>query len=279
MTLEELYKELRSSLSEADARYVLQKRTGITHAGLIGDSKQAIEPTILEQIQADLKQYNEGIPLSRLYGEREFWGMHFALSPNTLDPRPDTETLVEAVVKRFKENPPKSILDLGTGSGCILIALLCEFPEAKGVGIDLSEEALQTAKENAQKNYVGDRATFLQGNWTESIYESFDLVVSNPPYIAKSVIQNLDESVKNHDPILDLEGGEDGLQAYKEIFSDLFRVLNSGGRAFFEIGFDQEESTRRLSEESRFSVISTYADLAGHVRVLELMSLNSNGDK
>ncbi len=279
MTLEELYKEIRSTLSEADARYVLQKRANITHADLIASPEQVVEEAIVDQITSDIEKHRAGLPLSRLYGEREFWGMSFQLVEATLDPRPDTETLIEAVVKRYRAAPPKRILDLGTGTGCILVSLLSEFPEATGLGVDLSEQAVETAKLNAEKNHVGDRAVFSQGNWTESIHESFDLIVSNPPYIRANVIQNLDESVKKHDPILALEGGEDGLQAYKEIFSDLFRVLKPSGRAFFEIGFDQEESTRRLSEESRFSVISTYADLSGHIRVIEIAPKNDSGDK
>ncbi len=276
MTLQELYKQLRVSLSESDARYVLKKRTGLSHADMIANPGQSVDE---EPILNDLELYRQGIPLSRIYGEREFWGMRFELSDATLDPRSDTEALVEAVVARYKDNPPENILDLGTGTGCILIALLSEFPQAAGVGIDLSAEAIETAKINAQQNYVADRATFLQGNWAESLDESFDLVVSNPPYIAKKVIQNLDESVKNHDPTLALDGGEDGLQAYKEIFSQLFPLLKPGGRAFFEIGFDQEKSTRRLSEESRFSIISSYADIAGHTRVVELVPENISGDK
>lgn len=276
MILEKIYKELCAVMSEHDARYVIEKRTGLSHADMIVNPGREIDETA---IMADLEQHKRGIPLSRIYEEREFWGMNFRLSPATLDPRPDTETLIEAVVKRCKDNPPARILDLGTGTGCILIALLSEFPQATGVGIDLSEEAVQTAKYNAQQNHVAARAEFLQGNWTESIDESFDLVVSNPPYIPRKTIQNLDESVKNHDPILALEGGEDGLQAYKEIFSQLFHILKPGAHAFFEIGFDQEESTTRLSEESRFSVISVYTDLAGHVRVLEVVAGKPNGDK
>jgi release factor glutamine methyltransferase len=276
MILEKVYKKLCMEMPEHDARYVIEKRAGLSHADMIANPGQEIDETA---IIADLEQYKRGIPLSRIYEEREFWGMNFRLSPATLDPRPDTETLIEAVVNRYKGNPPARILDLGTGTGCILIALLSEFPQATGVGIDLSEEAVETAKYNAQQNHVATRAEFLQGNWTESINESFDLVVSNPPYIARKEIQNLDESVKNHDPILALRGGEDGLQAYKEIFSQLFYTLKPGGRAFFEIGFDQEESTTRLSEESRFLVTSVYTDLAGHVRVLELVPADSNGDK
>ncbi len=276
MILISLYTKLREILSESDARYVLQKRAGISHTELIANPDQVIEDS---EILVDLQRHKNGEPLSRIYGESEFWGLPFALSPDTLDPRPDTETLIEAVLARYKDAPPKRILDLGTGSGCILIALLTEFSEARGVGIDLSEGALNTARTNARTNGVENRARFLQGNWAESIDESFDLVVSNPPYISPQAIQGLDESVQNHDPILALEGGEDGLQAYKEIFSDISRLLNPGARAFFEIGFDQHDSVMRLSKESRFLVDASYPDLAGHIRVLELTSQNSDGDK
>lgn len=279
MQLRKLYIDLKEHLSEPDAQYVLKKRAGITQTTLIASPDMDVPAQATEQIKQDLLACIEGTPLSRLYGEREFWGLDFKLSPETLDPRPDTETLVEAVLQRYADNPPKRILDLGTGTGCILIALLSEFPTATGVGVDLSEGALETAKYNAQQNHVADRTALIQSNWIESIDESFDLVVSNPPYIQNQVCENLDDSVKNYDPILALQGGEDGLQAYKDIFSKLFSVLNPEGRAFFEIGYDQEESVTRLSKESRFSLESTYADLAGHIRVLELVAENSSGDK
>jgi len=244
---------------------------------MIAHPEKAVDP---QAVLSDLEQHKQGLPLSRIYSEREFWGMSFKLSDSTLDPRSDTETLIDAVIKRYPDKEQSlRILDLGTGSGCILLALLSEFPNAQGVGVDLSNEAVVTAKCNAQENRLMDRSCFVRGNWAESIEERFDLIVSNPPYIQNQIIQNLDESVKKHDPILALDGGEDGLQEYKKIFSDLFRLLNKGGRAFFEIGFDQEESVTRLSKESRFLVQSTYADLAGHIRVLELVPENSSGDK
>ncbi|MCB1721999.1 MAG: peptide chain release factor N(5)-glutamine methyltransferase [Alphaproteobacteria bacterium] len=276
MELDILYKTLRESLSEADARYVIQKRTGLSRADIISNPDKTVDES---QILMDLQRHQNGEPLSRIYGEREFWGLSFALSPDTLDPRSDTETLIEAVLARYKNAPPRRILDLGTGTGCILIALLSEFPKATGVGVDLSEGALKTAHANAETNKVGNRAAFIQSNWAESIDESFDLVVSNPPYISPKAIQNLDKSVQNYDPILALHGGADGLQAYKKIFSDLFRLLNPGSRAFFEIGFDQHDSVMRLSKESRFLVEGLYPDLAGHIRVLELTPQNSDGDK
>ena len=274
--LKDIYEELSSSMPEHDARYVIEKRAGLSHTEIIANPDRDIDETAILE---DLERHHNGEPLSRIYNEREFYGLSFKLSPETLDPRPDTETLIDAVLERYKDSSPKTILDLGTGTGCILITLLKHFPDAKGVGVDLSEDALETAQTNAKTHKVDDRATFIQSNWTESIHESFDLVVSNPPYIDEKAIQNLDESVKNHDPILALQGGKDGLQAYREIFSNLFSLLNEGGRAFFEIGFDQEKSTRRLVVESRLLLESAYADLAGHIRVIEVVPGKTSGDK
>ena len=254
MRLADLYQKLRETVSETDARYILKQRAGINHADLITGADKDIAADTVDLIEEDLKVIRAHTPISRLYGTREFWGMEFELNEATLDPRPDTETLIEAVLNRYKNSPPpKTILDLGTGTGCILIALLTEFPDAQGLGVDMSETALQAAKRNAKHNGVEQRARFAQSDWAENIDESFDLVVSNPPYICESVVPNLDESVKKHDPILALDGGKDGLQAYKIIFSYLKQLLNEGGRAFFEIGYDQEKSTTRLGTESRLS--------------------------
>ena len=276
MQLGALYKALRESLSESDARYVIRKRLQLSQTDIISRPEQEVNAS---EALNDLEAVQSGVPLARIYGEAEFWSLPFKVSEGTLEPRQDTETLIEAVINRYKDAPPKTILDLGTGTGCILIALLREFPDAKGVGVDMSIDSITTAKQNAKQNGVENRIRFIQSDWAESIAESFDLVVSNPPYICESVVKNLDESVKDHDPILALDGGMDGLQAYKKIFSELFSILNLGGRAFFEIGFDQSESVMRLSRESRFLPVRTYADLAGHTRVIEVVPQNPNGDK
>lgn len=269
--LQDLYKRLRESLSEADSRYVLQKRAQLDTSALIAAPQQEISDDIAEQIEGDLAAHKAGKPLSRIYGEREFWGLNFKLSSATLDPRADTETLIEAVLRRFEgQAPPKTILDLGTGSGCILLALLSEFKDSQGLGVDIAPEAVQTAQENAKRLALADRAEFMCSSWADDIENQFDLVVSNPPYIASDVILKLDENVQNYDPIQALDGGENGLQAYENIFSTLSRCLKKGGAAFFEIGFDQEKSTRRLSEESGFLVQSVHRDSAGNPRVVEI---------
>ncbi len=280
--LSDLYKYLCESIAESgaqssdmDARIMLLNRAGVEWSDIIARPEASIDSKALKAIQSDLERRLAGEPLSRIYGTRGFWGLEFAISPETLDPRPDTEVLVEAALDRFSSCPPKTILDLGTGSGCILLSLLTEWPEARGVGVDISDGALAMAQKNAKAHGVLGRCAFHQGSWGGGIDEKFDLVVSNPPYISNQVIPTLSKEVQNHDPILALDGGADGLQAYRDIFSQLFELVNPCGKAFFEIGCDQEESVVRLAEESGFLDVHVHHDLAGLPRVVEI----SSGDK
>jgi len=203
----------------------------------------------------------------------------------TLDPRPDSETLIEAVIDVCGERSPRHILDLGTGSGCLLIALLAEYKDAQGVGIDLSADAVRTAQSNAEALGVADRAQFLQGSWYKpleaatNIPKSFDLVISNPPYITNQIIPTLSEEVQKYDPILALDGGDDGLQAYKEILLGLQKCVSKSAGIFLEIGFDQKSSVSRLSDESGFFVARAFSDLGGRDRVLHLVEKITDGDK
>jgi len=210
-----------------------------------------------------------GEPLSRILGNQEFWGLGFELSPDTLDPRADTETLIQAALNRFKGRPPKRILDIGTGTGCILITLLHEWPETTGVATDISAGALETARRNATLNGVADRAEFIQTSWAAGVTGSFDLILSNPPYIPTAVIPNLDENVQNYDPILALDGGADGLDAYRFILTEIKTLLNPGGYALFEIGYDQAESMPRIVEESGATPENIIRDSGGNPRVVE----------
>ncbi len=262
-------------MPELEARIILKERAGLEWADILADGGREIHLKSIKQIENDIQRLLAGEPLSRIYGVREFWGLEFALNAHTLDPRQDTEILVERALEAFPGSQPEAILDLGTGTGCIIIALLKEWTDARGVAVDLSYEALQCARENALRHGVEKRLSFVQGSWGEALGQGFDLVVSNPPYISPSVIANLDENVRNYDPILALDGGKDGLEAYKKIFIKLSLLLNDGGRALFEIGYDQEKTVMRLAGESRFSVHGVYADLAGNPRVVDI----SCGDK
>lgn len=270
-TIHDTYKELSKQLSELEARIILQERAGLSWASIIADPNRTIDEKAAQAIQNDLKQRIDGKPLSRIYGKREFWGLEFAINENTLDPRPDSETLIEATLAYYKDKPPpKTILDLGTGTGCLLLALLSEFKDAIGIGVDISESTVETAQNNAKSLNLDTRSTFIQGKWAESLDQKFDCIVSNPPYIASNVIPNLEKEVKNHDPMLALDGGIDGLQAYNDIFSDLLRIMNDDGIALFEIGFDQASQIERLSNKYEIRIGKLHHDLAGNPRVVDM---------
>jgi release factor glutamine methyltransferase len=256
--------------SAVDALYMLQKRAGVRWADIIADRDRVIEAKALKLLQFDLEAVLGGTPLARIYGEREFYGLTFELSPDTLEPRPDTEVLVNLALDRLKPLKSPRILDLGTGTGCILLSILKNRPDATGIGIDLASGAIKAAQNNAERHNLDSQARFMCGNWGEGLDEAFDLVVSNPPYISNLACESLAPEVKNHDPILALAGGEDGLQAYREIFIQLPKLLKKDAIALFEIGFDQGETLSRLSEESRFSNCRIHLDSGGLPRVAEI---------
>lgn len=283
-TLGHVYRSLVDKLSangeavdtaERESRIILEQRTDYGWSDLIAFPDKVISDAEYALIESDIEKRCSGVPLSRIYGMREFWGLPFVLSEDTLDPRPDTELIIDLALQRFDVSKPLRILDLGTGSGCILVSLLHEFKNAFGVGLDLSFGAVSCARSNADKNQCGDRSAFICGSWLESIHGKFDLIVSNPPYISNQVIPTLSREVQNHDPILALDGGDDGLNPYKIIFPILSQYLNEGGIALFEIGYDQESSAMRLAEESGFAQRTVHMDLAGNPRVVEI----SGGDK
>lgn len=272
-------KELQNASIESpdlEARIILKHRAGLTWADLIARPDHVIGDDIVSLIQEDIRRRIQGEPLSRIHGVREFYGLDFKVTKDTLDPRPETEVLIDAALKRFPAKPPGRILDLGTGTGCILITLLKHWPEAQGVAVDMSEAALNIARANADHHNLRSRMMFLRSDWFESLKpDSFDLVVSNPPYISNCEIESLHPEVKNHDPILALHGGEDGLAAYKIIFSALDSFLTLDGTGLFEIGYSQGMSVSRLAEDSGFCVIELHRDFGGHNRVLEI----ARGDK
>ncbi|CAH1655691.1 Release factor glutamine methyltransferase [Hyphomicrobiales bacterium] len=211
-----------------------------------------------------------GEPVWRILGEREFWGLPFRLSPATLEPRPDSETIVEASLKALahRRGDALSLLDLGTGTGCLLIALLSELPHASGLGIDLSQEACDTAAGNAALNGVAARAAFRQGDWTEGLAGRFDLILSNPPYIPSPEIAGLSVEVRDHDPLLALDGGEDGLGPYRIFARTLPALLAPGGIVVFEIGAGQGPDVVALMQAGGFQFQGSRKDLGGHERAL-----------
>ena len=274
--LNKIYKEISQTLKDDfEARLIIEERTSYELSDIIINPDAIISDAQYSNILSDVEQRIAGKPLSRIYGQREFWGLEFQISEDTLDPRPDTELIIELALKRFSKDAPLRILDLGTGSGCILISLLSEFGESIGYGVDLSFGAVKMAQLNAAKNNVNNRASFICGSWVDAISGKFDLIVSNPPYISNQIIPTLSKEVRNHDPILSLDGGVDGLEPYKIIFPKLKNLLHDGGIALFEIGYDQEKDIMRLAEESRFMQRCVHLDLAGNPRVVDI----SSGDK
>jgi release factor glutamine methyltransferase len=214
-------------------------------------------------------------PVSRILGRREFWGLEFAVTPDTLDPRPETELIVETVLEHAKAaglaQAPIRILDLGTGSGCILGALLSELPFARGAGVDRSEAALRDARNNLWRLGLADRASLLCASWMSAIGGgAFDVIVCNPPYIARLEICQLEPEVREHDPYQALAGGEDGLDAYRIIVPDAFAVLESGGLLVFEVGCLQGEAVldlmKTFAPEPGFTAMRIIRDLGGRNR-------------
>jgi len=208
-------------------------------------------------------------PLSRITGQREFWGMDFLLSPDTLDPRPESETLVEAVLALLPDRRRNyRILDLGTGTGCLLLALLSELPAASGVGVDIAPGAAATARQNALLLGLGDRAAFVAGDGTHAIAGRFDIVVANPPYIASAAIATLMPEVRDHDPHVALDGGADGLAAYRAIAADLPRLLPPGGIFAAELGAGQADAVAAILSRHSLHIERFAPDLAGILRVV-----------
>jgi len=225
------------------------------------------------KVAAFVERRIAGEPVARILGEKEFWGLTFKLTRDTLVPRPDSETVVAAALAAVDQtggrDRPLRILDLGTGTGAILIALLSELPKAKGTGTDLAPGAVEAARKNAEQLGFAGRAEFLTGNWGEGLAGAYDIVVSNPPYIVSGEIEGLPVEVWAFDPYLALDGGADGLAAYRTIIGDLPRLLSDKGRAFLEVGAGQAGQVQDLAAEGGFDSL-THADLAGIERVVEL---------
>jgi release factor glutamine methyltransferase len=209
-------------------------------------------------------------PLALILGRREFWSLDFAVSPATLIPRPDTETLIEAALAIFAgRDPPRRLLDLGTGTGCLLLAALSEFPAAFGVGVDRSFAAVTLAARNAAMLGTAGRATFLCADWASALDARFDLVLANPPYIPTAQIDDLMPEVARHEPRVALDGGTDGYCAYRRLVPDLARLLAPGGVAVLELGAGQAAMVARLARIAGFAS-QPHHDLSGIARALVL---------
>jgi release factor glutamine methyltransferase len=249
-----------------DARLLLQQAAGLSHSDIVADPGKEIAAEVVEVYEMLVRRRLAFEPVSRILGEREFYGRAFKITPDVLDPRPDTETLIEAALPLLK--PGLQVLDLGTGSGAIIVTLLAERPEVMGVAVDLSPAALAVATDNAKRHGVLNRLMPVTGSWFDRVEGRFDLIVSNPPYIPAADIAGLEPDVRNFDPLLALAGGDDGLQAYRAIAAGAHGHLEPQGRIMVEIGAGQASDVGRIFAGFGYSTQGQWKDHGGHTRVL-----------
>jgi release factor glutamine methyltransferase len=252
-----------------EARVLLAVALETDGAAILGYPERVLSSMEAARL-ADLVSRRAGRePTARLIGRREFWSLDFKLSPETLVPRPDSETLIEAALAGMPDRTaPLRILDLGTGTGCLLLALLSELPAASGIGVDIAPGAAKTARDNAVALGLADRASFLVGSWGDAISKGFDVILANPPYIESGSIAGLAPEVAHHEPRPALDGGADGLSCYRLLAPETARLLNETGIASFEIGASQAADVAEVMREAGLDVYKVCNDLAGIERCI-----------
>ncbi|HLZ67135.1 MAG TPA: peptide chain release factor N(5)-glutamine methyltransferase [Aliidongia sp.] len=254
-----------------DARLLLSHATGLTATRIMAYPERAIEPPAAAAFERLVDRRAAREPVARILGTREFWSLPFAVTPATLDPRPDSETIVEAALDRISDrNAALSIIDFGTGTGCLLLALLSELPHALGLGVDRSEDAARVAAGNARQLGFADRARFLVADWADALAGPIDLIVANPPYIPAGEIAGLEPEVREHDPLTALVGGTDGLDPYRLLAPAAARLLRPGGHVVFEVGQGQADAVAGLGAAAGLVPVEQRADLAGIARAVVL---------
>lgn len=257
-----------------DARLLVQAAADLSHEAFIAEPRRALDAGQLAMLEAYVERRIEGEPVARILGRKEFWGCEFLLGPDTLVPRPDSERLVEAALDHLRKLPGSAaprIADLGTGTGCLLISILLEDARVTGVGTDISRAALDIAAANAHLNEVDGRATFVWGDWVTPLSGLFDLIVSNPPYIPSDEIAGLARDVALFDPHAALDGGNDGLDAYRLIATGAFDRVKPGGVLVVEHGAGQHDAVADILIDAGFAVDRAQdhlSDLRGLKRVV-----------
>ena len=254
-----------------EARLLLGHAMGATPEALLRDPGAPVPPEAAARFRAALAARLDAVPVAHILGTQGFWTLDLAVSPATLIPRPDSESLVEAALDAFPDAGAKlRVLDLGTGTGCLLLAVLAERPRAFGVGVDLVPGAAALAAGNAARNGLADRAAFLAGDWAASLSARFDLVLSNPPYIESAAIAGLMPEVARHEPRSALDGGTDGLAAYRHLAAILPGLLAPGGAAVLELGAGQRQAVQALARGAGLVPSACRMDLGGVERALVL---------
>jgi len=252
-----------------DARLMLEAAAEVSRLEIVTEPYRELTAAQEAVYDAFLERRGRREPVSHILGRKGFWKIMLNVNSKVLTPRPDTEVIVDEALKAFPETMAFSVLDLGVGSGAILLAILAERPAARGLGVDISEDALAVARENAANLDLDGRTALLRGDWTAGLGDAgFDLVVANPPYIPSAVIETLEPEVRDHDPRLALDGGPDGLDPYRVLAPEILRVLRPGGMFAVEIGHDQSVAVEALFRQAGASGVRTIKDLGLRDRVV-----------
>ncbi len=253
-----------------DARALLERASGLSRASLIAAMREAMPADEAARFETLIERRERREPLSHILGSVGFWTLDLHVTRDVLTPRADTETIVEAALEAIDDRTaPLRLLDIGTGSGAIALALLSELPNARAVATDISAAALKVARGNAERNGLAGRIDCVETRWADGLDGPFDLVVSNPPYVATAVIDTLEPEVRAFEPHMALDGGEDGLDPYPHLIAEARRLLSPEGQAVFEIGYDQGEAALRLARDAQAKA-ELRQDLAGRDRALVL---------
>lgn len=261
-----------------EARLLLAHVLGCRQEDLLRDPRAAVPAAAADRFAGLLRRRLDRAPVAHLLGEQAFWSLRFAVSPATLIPRADSEALIEAAIAAFPgRGAVRRVLDLGTGTGCLLLAALTEFPGATGLGVDRIPAAAALARDNAARLGLAGRARFLVADWAAPLVGRFDLILANPPYIPAAEVPRLMPEVARHEPASALDGGADGLAAYRAILAGLPRLLAPGGRAVLELGLRQHAAVAALAEAAGLDALACRADLGGVARALVLGAKKSVG--
>ena len=256
----------------SDARIIFQYCSEYPIEKIISDSDDSIDDRVVQNFWVGIEKRAVGMPISKIFHHREFYGLEFYVTEDTLDPRPETELIIDNVLSFYNTEEEIKILDLGTGTGCLAISLLSVFYKSNAVAVDISEKALTVAKKNAIFHDMLARIFFVQSNWFDALNENykFDCIVSNPPYIATRDLEFLDDNVKKYDPVLALDGGKSGVDHYRKIAAKLSHYLTDFGIAVFEFGKGQEDILIDLFKSSGYKIVEISADLAGIKRTMTI---------
>ncbi|MBB45550.1 MAG: protein-(glutamine-N5) methyltransferase, release factor-specific [Rhodospirillaceae bacterium] len=254
-----------------DARLLLGFALGIPRERFYGSEDETLTKSQAYNYTKLIERRCKREPVSRIIGTRGFWNLTLRINLSSLDPRPDSEILIESILKTFPDKAANlKFIDFGTGTGCLLLSALNEFPNSSGVGVDISKKCIQLAQENAALNGLSQRAVFIESDWGGEVTGKFDIIIANPPYIQSNTIPTLDPEVKNFDPHIALNGGQDGLSCYRKLAPQFVEVLKKGGLVFLEIGYNQRKSVSDIMEYSGLKCLHINQDLGNRDRCLVL---------